>query len=135
MSNLQLGPLPAVRPRRMWRRVLGASLVLLVLAAGLLFSQRETIRLAAQSYVFGYPLVLTELTRDNFTHGIAPANRLVHVPVFPEASFRDIVRPNVDTLYSLAWLDMDAGPWVFELPASERYQVMQFLDAWTNVFA
>lgn len=135
MSNLQLGPLPAVRPRRLWRRVLGASLVLLALAAGLLFSQRETIRLAAQGYVFGYPLVLTELTRNNFTHGIAPANRLVHVPAFPEASFRDIVRPNVDTLYSLAWLDMDAGPWVFELPASERYQVMQFLDAWTNVFA
>ncbi|MBC9252483.1 hypothetical protein A9179_19640 [Pseudomonas alcaligenes] len=135
MSNLQLGPLPAVRPRRLWRRVLVGVLVLLALGAALLFSQRETIRLAAQSYAFGYPLVLTELTRDNFTHGIAPANRLVHVPAFPEASFRDIVRPNVDTLYSLAWLDMDAGPWVFELPATERYLVMQFLDAWTNVFA
>jgi hypothetical protein len=135
MSNLQIDLPTAVRPRRLWPRLLGASLVLLALVAGLLFSQRETIRLAAQGYVFGYPLVLTELTRDTFTRGIAPANRLVHVPEFPDASFRDIVRPNVDTLYSLAWLDMDAGPWVFELPASERYLVMQFLDAWTNVFA
>jgi len=135
MSNLQMGQATLRRPRRRGRRILAGSLLALVLLGALVASQREIIRLAAQGYVYGYPLVMTALTRDNFTRGIAPANRLVHVPAFPEASFRDIVRPNVDTLYSLAWLDMQAGPWVFELPASERYLLMQFLDAWSNVFA
>jgi hypothetical protein len=46
------------------------------------------------------------------------------------------VRPNVDTLYTSAFLSMKQGPWVFEMPLqSERYELMPFMDAWTNVFA
>ncbi|MGA4634700.1 DUF1254 domain-containing protein [Pseudomonas solani] len=117
------------------RRTLLALALLVGLPALLLFSQRELIRNAAQGYLYGYPLVLTEITRDNFSADMAPINRLMHVPRFPDAGFREIVRPNVDTLYSVAWLDLEQGPLVFELPATERYNVMQFLDAWTNVFA
>lgn len=135
MTTLDIAPAACAQPRRLGRWLLGAGLLLVLVAGALLLSQRETIRLAAQGYVFGYPLVITDLTRANFVAGMAPTNRLVHVPAFPDARFRDIVRPNVDTLYSVAWLDMNDGPWVFELPASERYAVMQFLDAWTNVFA
>ncbi|MEK1907424.1 MAG: DUF1254 domain-containing protein, partial [Pseudomonas sp.] len=135
MTTLDIAPAACAQQCRLGRWLLGAGLLLVLVAGALLLSQRETIRLAAQGYVFGYPLVITDLTRANFVAGMAPTNRLVHVPAFPDARFRDIVRPNVDTLYSLAWLDMNDGPWVFELPASERYAVMQFLDAWTNVFA
>jgi hypothetical protein len=35
---------------------------------------------------------------------------------FPPQDFRDIVRPNFDTLYSLAWLDLTAGPMVLSVP-------------------
>ncbi|WP_286976652.1 DUF1254 domain-containing protein [Pseudomonas sp.] len=117
------------------RNWLWVGLVVLLIVGGTLWSQMSTVRLAAKSYVFGYPLVLTELTRNSFTHSIAPANRLVNMAEFPEADFRVFVRPNIDTLYTQAWLDMEAGPWVFEVPASSRYLVMQFLDAWSNVFA
>ncbi|GLK89350.1 DUF1254 domain-containing protein [Pseudomonas turukhanskensis] len=109
--------------------------VLVLLAAAVLFSQRQTIRDAAEGYVFGYPLVITELTRDGFNNSLAPLQHLVHVQKFPDAHFREIVRPNVDTLYSVAWLDLSEQALVFEMPATERYNVMQFLDAWTNVYA
>ena len=44
--------------------------------------------------------------------------------------------PNVDTLYSLAWLDLAAEPMVLRvLDLGDRYYLMQLCDAWTNVFA
>ena len=42
----------------------------------------------------------------------------------------------MDTLYSLAWLDLSREPVVLHLPEMKgRYYLMQMLDAWTNVFA
>ena len=47
-----------------------------------------------------------------------------------------MVRPNNDTLYSTAWIDLSAEPLVLTVPDTEgRYYVMPFMDAWTNVFA
>jgi hypothetical protein len=55
---------------------------------------------------------------------------------FPDANSRDVVRLNVDTLYTTAFMDMAKGPWVFEMAANDqRYELMPFMDAWTNVFA
>jgi hypothetical protein len=55
---------------------------------------------------------------------------------FPNSSFKDVVRPNVDTLYTTGFIDMAKGPWVFEMAANaQRYEVMPFMDGWTNVFA
>src|SRR3712207_6915906 len=39
---------------------------------------------------------------------------------FPEADFRDVVRPNFDTLYSVAWLDLSDGPLVLHVPDTAR---------------
>jgi hypothetical protein len=120
--------------RRAWQ--LAASLALLgLLLLGLLFSQRELIRLGAQGYVFGYPLVMMDITRARFIDSMAPANQLVRFTQLADADFRDVVRPNVDTLYSVAWLQLGEQPLVLEVPASERYYVLQLLDGWTNVFA
>lgn len=132
-ATVSVGSIP--RKKLLFRRVALGGLAVLLAVVVLLWSQLETVRLAAKSYVFGYPLVMTDITRTNFTRTIAPANHLVNMAEFPEADFRVFVRPNVDTLYTQAWLDMDAGPWVFEVPSSSRYLVMQFLDAWSNVFA
>lgn len=49
--------------------------------------------------------------------------------------FKDVVSPNVDTIYSIAWLDLKRDPVVLNVPdTNDRYYVMQLLDAWTNSF-
>ncbi|MCX2180664.1 DUF1254 domain-containing protein [Streptomyces sp. SKN60] len=98
--------------------------------------------LAAEAYVFAYPLVTMELTRRQMTTpgavvpGSAAPNTFAHLPVTPDASFEGVVSPNADTLYSLAWLDLSAGPVRLSVPDTRgRYFLLPLYDAWTNVFA
>jgi hypothetical protein len=50
------------------------------------------------------------------------------------AAYKDVVAPNVNTLYSSIWLDLTTGPIVVHLPDTHgRYYVMEILDVWTNV--
>ncbi len=47
-----------------------------------------------------------------------------------------VVTPNNDTLYLNAWLDLDEGPLVIDVPDTEgRYYVLGLLDFYTNPFA
>jgi len=126
---------PARRLTRLKRWLL-AALVLLLAVAALLYSKAGHIVLGAEAYLYGYPLVIMDLTRASAALMVGPENHLFRVRRFPDASFKGVVRPNVDTLYTSAFIDMSAGPWVFEMAANDqRYEVMSFMDAWTNVFA
>lgn len=89
--------------------------------------------------MFALPLVMMDITREQtFAHPAAVhagPNRLYHIPILSDHTFRTVVRPNVDTIYSTAWLDLSHEPVVFEIPPGDgRYHVFQFMDAWTNVF-
>ena len=96
----------------------------------------KVIKQGAEAYVFGYPLVLMELTRQAMGSETGfEANKLQHMRVFPDHTFRHVVRPNDDTLYSIAWFDLSNEPMIINTPASDRYYVLPFMDAWTNVFA
>ena len=118
------------------RRALLTLLALLLGIAALLYAKAEHILLGAEAYIFGYPLVIMDVTREHSGHTVGPANQLRRVRQFPDAQFKAVVRPNVDTLYTTAFINADEGPWVFEMAAnSQRYEVMPFMDAWTNVFA
>lgn len=104
--------------------------------------QDETIELAAAAYVYGYPLVIMDVTREVMTAvpraqgSKAPINQILHLRAFPDYTFTDVVSPNADTLYSLAWLDLKREPQILSVPEmGKRYYLMQMLDAWTNVFA
>ena len=95
----------------------------------------ELQRLASDVYVYGYPLVLMDVSRQVMT-ARAPVNRFSHRRVFPDHNFTGVVSPNADTLYSIAWLDLSEEPLVLAVPAmGDRYYLMQLLDAWTNTFA
>lgn len=101
----------------------------------------KRVEAATQMYVYGYPLVYYLREMAGFTEGhsslplSAPWNEFGHARELlgPETTF---VSPNNDTLYTLAALDLRAGPQVLHVPdTAERYYVLQFVDAWTNNFA
>lgn len=94
---------------------------------------------ATRAYVHGYPLVLLDETRRGATEvplvcGLgAPTNQFAHLSTPPGPDFRAVVRPNVDTLYSSAFLDLSGGPVGLEMPGvSDRYVFMAVLDGQTE---
>ncbi|MFW0793546.1 DUF1254 domain-containing protein [Gordonia sp. CPCC 205515] len=98
--------------------------------------------LSAEAYTYLYSLMTMEVTRRQLTAagsanpGAGPANEIHHLRQFPPAEFRAVVRPNFDTLYSSAWIDLTAGPVLLEIPDSDdRYYLAPILDMWTDVFA
>lgn len=97
-----------------------------------------------ESYIYAYPLIISEITRKQTTNfseptgliGQAPENQFSHAKVFPNPEFTNIVRPNVDTLYSSAWINLTEEPMVISVPnTSGRYYVLQLMDIWTDTFS
>lgn len=97
--------------------------------------------LGIQAYIYGYPLVTLERTRQlqfSIEVPLGPAytvsNVFFYELITPE--FKDVVSPNVDIVYCAAWLDLTRNPVVLNVPdTNDRYYVMQLMDAWTNTFA
>ncbi len=99
-------------------------------------SYKKALDIGKRAYIYAYPLVTMVVTRDIMTDNGKLTNKFTHVSKFPDYTFKDIVRPNVDTAYSFAWLDLSRGPVLLSVPETEgRYYLIQCLDAWTNVFA
>lgn len=102
----------------------------------------STASIAAQGYIYGFPLVLMGETLNGLTGpervcGLGTdLNTFAHVLERPDASFKAVVRPNVDTLYSSAMLNLADGPQLLYMPpVKDRYVLMALLDAWSNNFA
>ena len=68
------------------------------------------------AYLYLYPLVTMEITRKQLTNvvepkGLAtPMNTFINLTAFPPADMKVVVRPNFDTLYSSAWLNLTKEP-------------------------
>ena len=106
-------------------------------------SSNELLATLGEAYLFGYPLVLMDITKNVATNieephpskAHAPINQLGHYRTFPDHTMTTIVKPNVDTYYTSAWLDLAKEPQVLFMPATERYYLLPMLDAYSNVFA
>src|SRR5581483_3373818 len=106
-------------------------------------TEQEARALAVDGYLYFYPLVTMDLTRRQFTNieagkefGKGPMNTFTSVSIYPPADFRGVVRPNFDTLYSSAWLDLTGEPAIVSVPDTDgRYYLLPMLDMWTDVFA
>jgi len=106
-------------------------------------NEQQAHAIAVDSYIYFYPLVTMDLTRRQMTNlpagkelGFGPPNTFNNVPAYPSASDKVVVRPNFDTLYSIAWLDLVKEPVIVSAPDTNgRYYLLPMLDMWTDVFA
>jgi len=128
-----------------------ALLVLLILACSIpacagaapqTISLQEAQQIAFDAAVYGFPLVVMDLTRQVMTAVPAPsqlgspANQFGNKRVFPDATFTNVVNPNADTLYSSAWIDTAKEPIILSVPDTHgRYYLMPMFNCWTDCFA
>jgi hypothetical protein len=105
--------------------------------------EEEAHSIGIEAYLYFYPLLTMELTRLQATNVEpgkqelrGPMNTFSHAASFPTADFKLVVRPNFDTLYSSAWLDVSKEPVIVSVPdTGGRYYLLPMLDMWTDVFA
>lgn len=95
--------------------------------------------LLSEAYRYTFPLVLMDWSKKSATNaaapdqnGHAPVNQLIHAQRLATSDFRLVVTPNVDTIYTQAWLDLSKEPMVYVMPHADRFYQVQVLDAWTN---
>ena len=101
--------------------------------------------LGVQAYVFGFPYVYLPSLRwswvmvpkpEGSVTPYAPLNRFHHVRNLADASYRDGGSPNVDTLYSIAWVDLSREPVILSHPEmGERYFTFELASLDSDNFA
>jgi hypothetical protein len=112
-------------------------------ATEIAITEQEVRAIGVDAYVYFYPLITMDVTRKRSTNieagkeiGKGPMNMFVNVPAYPPADFKGVVRPNFDTLYSVAWLDLTKDAMIVSVPDTNgRYYLLPMLDMWTDVFA
>ena len=113
--------------------------VLLGMLAGLVGTAgADTWDTVKEAYVFCFPLVLMDATKTVGTNTVeatankAPENQFLHAQALATAKFRQVVTPNVDTLYSQLFLNLSDDAVVIEKPAADRFLSLEVMDAWSN---
>ncbi|MFD4374809.1 DUF1254 domain-containing protein [Streptomyces sp. NPDC058486] len=88
---------------------------------------------------FIYSLPLAEIYRQTSLSQLTESrlNRLMPYRDLLDATYRKVPSPNNDTLYTAFGFDLSEGPLVVQAPPipPDRYFVLPFYDAFTNVFA
>jgi len=96
------------------------------------------------AYIYGYPLIAIAMTERVSTNvespgqklGRAPINQLYSASALPVGSaFKDVVLPSTTTMYSVGFFNLEKEPLILHLPTitSDRFFIVQLMDAWTNV--
>lgn len=92
----------------------------------------------SDAYVYCLPLVLVNATMEAMTNTVtpqskqAPINQLLHGKGLATAALKDVVTPNVDTVYSQAFLDLSETAMVYVKPKTDRFCSAEVMDAYTN---
>lgn len=96
---------------------------------------QETTTALKAAYIYTIPLLMVNATREK-SLTLGPTNALVHSTKLSDYNTKFVVTPNVDTLYSQAFLNFDKEPaMVLEKPPSDRYYMIQVMNAFTDTQA
>jgi hypothetical protein len=97
--------------------------------------------LGMECYVYGFPLVLMDVTNGVMTATSksgeykAPINQFGRMRGYVSPDFKDVVRVSVNSVWSFAILDLDKEPLVASHPDTKgRYIVLQLMNMWTDDF-
>ncbi len=96
----------------------------------------DDLTLIEPAFLYGYAVY--EFTRTAFaaTERGRPRNTLGHRTVLSDHTHRTVTAPNLDTLYSSAFLELSGGPMEVVTPeATDRYHSITFMNAFTDNFA
>lgn len=99
--------------------------------------------LGLDAYRYGLPLLTMQKTYDNQTsidvsngRGFGPVNQLNPVRSFITPEDRSVVAPNLDTLYSISWLNLKKQPQIIHVPKIKgRYFDIPLMSPYTENFA
>ena len=101
-------------------------------------SEAEKKDILTDAYVFTLPLMMEYATfikatnTVNATNVQAPVNQFIHAANLATADFKDVVTPNVDTVYSQIFLELTDDAVVLEFPKADRFCTVEIMDAYTN---
>jgi hypothetical protein len=106
-------------------------------------SAQEARQIAAEAYLYGFPVVDTYKTLWDQAVDVggpdfkAPFNQIGHASRVATPDDKAIITPNSDTPYSFLWMDLRAEPLVLMLPKMDpkRYFAVQLVDLYTHNFA
>jgi hypothetical protein len=96
-----------------------------------------------ESYVYGYPLVSMEMTREVMTAvpapkpdgTAAPINQHGKMPAYVSPDFKTVVRVSLNSLWTTGFVDLGKEPIVLSVPdTGDRYYVFSLMNMWTDVF-
>jgi hypothetical protein len=94
-----------------------------------------------EEYVYGYPLVMMDVTREVMTatpvsgQYTAPINQFERLRTYVSPDYKNVVRISVNSLWSTAFLDLDQEPMIVSVPDMDgRYFVVQAMNMWTDNF-
>lgn len=112
-------------------------------AAGYTQEYNEGFSAGLNAYEYGEPLLNMQRLYESNTSvtvpdqiGDAPVNQFSHFPALAETKEGEIVSPNADTLYSVAWLSLRSQPIVIHVPTSPgRFSDVPFYSPYEENFA
>ncbi len=106
--------------------------------------EEEAYIFGMESYVYGYPLVLMDVTREVMTAApapnsegtAAPINQLAKMPHYVSPYFTNVVRISLNSLWTTGFVDLGTEPIILSVPDTKgRYYVFSTMNMWTDVFA
>ena len=104
-------------------------------------SNENVAKIAQEAYIYGLSLVEMERSKYQMTHPQyegetewAPLGEFYHVRNFADPSTTRLRAPNIDVLYSGAWVNLEDQPVIVYVPdMGDRYYSIQVNDMYSNI--